>query len=311
MFDDPTLASMLVFLVVSVWTCGLGSFLLVKAFGSKRQAVLRLRKLGSEHDFAPAEPTPRRTAPWAIVTAIGSLVLHGREDRRAGLKNRLLQAGFFGPLALPSFVGIKLFLMFVLWVVGVLGPCLCGVSWRWAALSAVLAGAIGLLAPEGWLRVHVRNRQALLASAIPDALDMLVLCLEGGVSFTAAFQRVTDELNVIHPLLGAEMNIVQREIELGLTAGEALTHFGERCALAEVRDLASIIRQSEFSGASVAKALRTHADCSRLERQERATEMAQKAAVKILFPTLIFIFPAIFIVLLGPAAFQIAGMFKR
>jgi tight adherence protein C len=128
---------------------------------------------------------------------------------------------------------------------------------------------------------------------------------------TAAFQRVADELQIVHPVLGAEMNIIQREINLGLSAGESLKKMGERCGMADVRELASVLLQSERFGASMAKALRTHAESWRQERQQRIEELAQKAAVKILFPTLLCIFPAIFIVLLGPAAFQMATLFAK
>jgi tight adherence protein C len=151
----------------------------------------------------------------------------------------------------------------------------------------------------------------MLRRGVADMLDMLVLCLEGGVSMTAAMQRVTGELHWAHPLLAGEMNIVQRKIALGMSPGEALKQFGDRCALEEVRDLAAVLLQSERFGASVVKALRIHADTSRQERQQRAEEKAQKASVKILFPTLLCIFPAIFIVLLGPAAFQIVAMFSK
>jgi tight adherence protein C len=140
---------------------------------------------------------------------------------------------------------------------------------------------------------------------------MLVLCLEGGVTFAAAMQRVTDELQVVHAELGVEMTIVQREMQLGLSAGDALRKFADRCGLADVRDLANVIQQSERYGASVTRALRTFADSARTERQQKAEEEAQKAAVKILFPTLLCIFPAIFIVVLGPAAFQMARIFAR
>jgi tight adherence protein C len=135
--------------------------------------------------------------------------------------------------------------------------------------------------------------------------------LEGGISLVAAIQRVAEELQSVHPELGAEINLLQREIQLGLSPGEALKKLAQRCGLEEVRDLASTILQSEQYGASVAKMFRTYADSYRIERQQRAEEMAQKAAVKILFPTLLFIFPAIFIVLLGPAAFQMAKIFAR
>jgi tight adherence protein C len=127
----------------------------------------------------------------------------------------------------------------------------------------------------------------------------------------AAAQRVAGELQVVHPVLGSELSVFQREIQLGLSPGDALKKLGERTGLDEVRDLASVLLQSERFGASVVKALRGYADSWRVERQERAEEMAQKAAVKILFPTLLFIFPAIFIVLLGPAAFQVAGLFSK
>jgi tight adherence protein C len=107
------------------------------------------------------------------------------------------------------------------------------------------------------------------------------------------------------------MNIVQREIQLGLSAGAALKKLGERCGLVDVRDLASVLLQSERFGASVVKAVRTYSESWRQERQNQAEERAQMAAVKILFPTLLCIFPAIFVVLLGPAAFQIANLFAR
>jgi tight adherence protein C len=168
-----------------------------------------------------------------------------------------------------------------------------------------------MIAPGLWLEQQVAKRHRLLRHSLPDALDMLVLCLEGGVSMTAAFQRVTSELKIVHPVLGAEMSIMQREIQLGLSAGEALKKLAERCGLSEVRDLANVWLQSERFGASMVKTLRIHAETGRQDRQMQIEEQAQKAAVKILFPTLLCIFPAIFIVLLGPAAYQIAALFQR
>ena len=174
-----------------------------------------------------------------------------------------------------------------------------------------MAGGLGVIAPGMWLDARKKNRQAALRRGLPDALDMLVLCLEGGISLTAALQRVTAELEGVHPLLGAEMNIVQREMLLGLSAGAALQKLGQRADLEDVRNLASVLVQNERFGASVTKALRTHADVMRQQRQLRAEELAQKAAVKILFPTLLCIFPAIFLVILGPAAFQLVEIFSR
>ena len=113
------------------------------------------------------------------------------------------------------------------------------------------------------------------------------------------------------PELAAELNIVQREIQLGRSPGEALRQLGDRTDLEEIRSLASVIIQSERFGASLVKSLRVHAETLRLKRQQHAEEMAQKAATKILFPTLLFIFPAIFVVILGPAAFHIMETFGK
>src|SRR5262249_12604771 len=147
--------------------------------------------------------------------------------------------------------------------------------------------------------------QIMFRRALPDALDVLVICLEGGLSLTGAFKRVASELRTAHPGLATEMLIVEHEIQLGRPIGEAMRQFGERADLEEVRSLASVISQSERFGASLTKALRVHAESLREKRLQRAEEMAQKAATKIIFPTLLFIFPGVFIVILGPAAIQI------
>ncbi|MFM7128996.1 MAG: type II secretion system F family protein, partial [bacterium] len=111
--------------------------------------------------------------------------------------------------------------------------------------------------------------------------------------------------------LSAELNLVQRQIQMGMSPGEALEQLGFRSDLEEIRQLAAVVSQSERFGASITKSLRLAAETLRLRRQQHAEEMAQKAAVKILIPTLLFIFPALFVVILGPAAFQIMEMFSN
>ncbi len=243
------------------------------------------------------------------------------------LRTRMLRAGFFHPRAPLLFTGGKLLLTLTLTLAGI-GVAFCGwpasrgsattrpaqrslLDWRKLTLYGLTGCCVGMFAPSYWLEAQVRKRGRLLRNGFPDALDMLILCLEGGVSLNAAVQRVTDELQAVHPVLGEEMNILQREMQLGLSAGDALRKFADRCGLADVRDLALVVMQSERYGASVTKALRNHADNFRHERRQQAEEMAQKTAVKILFPTLLCIFPAIFIVILGPAAFQLAQIFAR
>jgi tight adherence protein C len=118
-------------------------------------------------------------------------------------------------------------------------------------------------------------------------------------------------MRVAHPLLAFELNICQREIQLGKNTGNSLKDFALRSDLEEVRSLAAVIQQAEKFGSSMSKALRIHAETLRLKRSQKAEEMAAKAGTKILFPTLLFIFPAIFVVILGPAFFDILEMFSR
>ncbi len=242
---------------------------------------------------------------------VGTPLLPTNEAQRSRLRQRLIEAGIYDRHALALLLGVKMLLMAVPLVLTV-GLALSGVL---SPLTAVYAGilSIGLsmLAPGLWLDYRKGNRQSSLRRALPDALDMLVLCLEGGVSLTGGMQRMTAELHSAHPLLGAEMDLVQREMLLGVSVGEGLQKLGVRTDLEELRNLAAVIVQSERFGTSVVKALRIHSDTLRQQRQQRAEELAQKAAVKILFPTLLCIFPAIFIVILGPAAFQIMTIFSR
>jgi tight adherence protein C len=130
--------------------------------------------------------------------------------------------------------------------------------------------------------------------------------VEGGLSLVGAIRRVAADLREVHPELAAELEIVQREVQLGQTAGEALRRLGERSDMEEIRSLASVIIQSERFGAGLNKSLRIHAEMLRQRRLQRAEEMAQKAGTKVLFPTLLFIFPSIFVVVLGPAMIQIS-----
>jgi len=247
----------------------------------------------------------------SFVMKAGELLLPEKEHR-GPLEARLRRAGLYGAGALPAFLGARLLLGTLLPAAGFLTLYALG---ELSPLRMFLAGVglacVGSLAPGLWLDRRQRQYQSALRRGLPDALDLLVLCLEGGGSLPSAFQRVTEDLELVHPTLTAELNIALREMQMGLSAGEAVKRLGERCGLDDLRDLAAVLLQSERYGAGVAKALRIHADVYRQDRQQRAEEMAQKAAVKILFPTLLCIFPAIFIVLLGPAAYQMANVLSK
>jgi tight adherence protein C len=221
----------------------------------------------------------------------------------------LVQAGLYRRNSVVFYIATQVILFtapFVGWIAA------ASAGWmtiRQALLYGVIGGLLGILAPSFWLDSQKKNRQTQLRRALPDALDVIVVCVEAGLSLPAAFTRVSSELRTAHPMLAAELIIVQREIQMGCSTGEALRRFAERFDLEELRSMSSVILQAEKFGASIVQALRVHADTLRVKRHQRAEERAQQAAVKLLIPTVLFIFPAIFIVLLGPAAFDVYELF--
>jgi tight adherence protein C len=257
----------------------------------------------------------RRTRPSELALSalprLGTPLLPVDQQEQAQLQQRLVQAGYYGRSALPVFLGVR---VVVLACAALVSVVLLLTGWLALApgliVTAVLVG-LALLGPGLFLDWQKKQRQAQLRRALPDVLDVITICLEAGLGLSEAIHRVSEELATAHPLLAEEMTLVEREMLLGLGAGEALRKFAARCDLPEVRDLAAVVEHSERYGVGTAAALRIEADSMRLARQQRAEELAQKAAVKVLFPTLLFIFPAIFVIVLGPAVYSIMSMFAQ
>lgn len=259
----------------------------------------------------PGEGKPETMAVIArtALPKMGKVIVPEDEAERTKLRARLVHAGLYQPQAMHVFLGVKLALLLLATAVG-LGLTLGRVLPTSKALPAsMILFMIGMTGPNKWLARRKAARQTALRRGLPDALDVLIICLEGGLSLQAAIKKIADELRSAHPILGDEIRIVDREIQLGRGPGEALQNFARRTDLEEALTLAAVIAQAEKFGASLVKSLRTHSDTLRLQRKQKAEERAQKAATKILIPTLLFIFPAIFIILLAPAGFRIMELF--
>jgi tight adherence protein C len=232
-----------------------------------------------------------------------------REHHR--LKTRLIQAGYYAPQAMALFMGLKIVLAIVPALLGFATGLAGWVPMNVALLIGGVAGGVGLLGPSFWLDWQKRKRQTAIRRSLPDLLDQIVICLDGGLSLAGAMRLVVGELQKAHLLLGSEMAIVRRQVQLGSSIDEALRNFGTRADLEEVRSLAATVQNAERFGGSMVKSLHTFADGLRFKRQQRAEELAQKAGTKVLFPTLLFIFPAIFLIILGPAVIQVMGLFSQ
>jgi tight adherence protein C len=222
------------------------------------------------------------------------------------LKSRLLEAGINRPGAALAYLAVSGLLAAVLaWI------CLLSVPYhilplRVAALAAIPLAIVGGGLPHVWLEHRRAHRQLVLRRAMPDFLDLIVACLGGGLSIQAALRQVADELRLAHPDLSAELNITLRELELGSTLDRALQQMANRNGVEEMKTLRSFIQQTIKFGTTITDALTQMSEMLRIQREQRAEELAQKAAVKILFPTMLFIFPTTFVVLAGPAAVEIS-----
>jgi tight adherence protein C len=242
---------------------------------------------------------------------MGAALLPHDAEKRTRLQARLIQAGLYQRQAMLFFLGVKMALMIGPPFLGLLAG-LCGlIDVTVGLVFGTLLGITGLIGPSFWLDNRKKARQTSFRRALPDALDLLVICMEGGLSLPGALRRVAGELRTAHPPLAKELNIVQREVQLGRSPGEAMRLFADRAGLEEIRSLASVIIQAERYGASLVKALRVHAETLRVKRLQYAEEMAQKAATKVLFPTILFILPCVFIVIIGPAVVQILAIFAN
>ena len=156
-----------------------------------------------------------------------------------------------------------------------------------------------------WLVWQVHARQHRLRLSLPDALDLLVICVEAGLGLDQSLMRVAEELRIAHPELSDEIALVNLEMRVGKTRLDALRELARRTGLEDVKALVAMLIQTERFGTSVAQSLRVHSDDLRIKRRQRAEEMSAKTTVKMVPPLVFFIFPALMVVILGPAVIAI------
>ena len=169
----------------------------------------------------------------------------------------------------------------------------------------LMAAIAGYLLPELWLGWRVRARQHRLRKGLPDALDLLVICIEAGLGLDQALLRVSQELQITHRELSQELQLVNLEMRVGKTRLDALRELSRRTGLEDIKSLVTMLIQTERFGTSVAESLRVHADDLRVRRRQRAEEQGAKTSVKMVPPLVFFIFPALMVVILGPAVISL------
>ena len=228
------------------------------------------------------------------------------ENEVSVIKKRLMLAGYRNENAIKIFYGSKvllpLFLALIAMVTGLanLGP--------FFVYLVALGG--GFLAPDFWLGKQIAKRQKKLTRGLPDVLDLLVICMEAGLSLDQATSRCAEELRDSQPEICDELGLVVLEQRAGRARSEAWKNMADRTGVDSLRNLVSMLVQTEQFGTSIAKMLRVHSDTLRVQRVQLVEEMAGKTSVKLVFPLVLFIFPALFLVTLGPAAIVMAESFQ-
>lgn len=248
-----------------------------------------------------------------IATAIGpvaAFALPKEELERHKIQRDLYRAGYRSPQAMQTFYALKAVLTVTFASIVLIGSrFLPEISSGQLMFYIAIAAGIGLLAPDYVLSKKLAGRMRLLRNAFPDALDLLVVCVESGLGLGPAIQRVADEINVSHPELSLELATVNAEMRAGLPREDALKNLAERTGLPDIRGLVGLLVQSMRFGTSVADALRIYSEEFRDKRMQAAEEQAAKIGTRMIFPLVLFMFPVFFVVAVGPAALRIIDAF--
>jgi tight adherence protein C len=281
----------------------------VSAFASARLDPARRRL----DELAPEARAGRATDTFvAWIERAARYVLPKKSSERDTTQRRLVYAGFRGSNAVTVFYGTKACIAAGLVVMTVLATrWLPQVSTSGLGLFVLLAAGVGLAIPNIVLRNLVERRQRALRNGFPDALDMLVVCVEAGLGLTAAIQRVADELRFSHPELASELALVNAETRAGVERETALKNLTDRTGLDDVRGLVSLLVQTLRFGTSVADTLRVYSEEFRDKRMQHAEELAAKVGTKLIFPLVLCLFPSFFIVAIGPAVLRIVAALSQ
>jgi tight adherence protein C len=216
------------------------------------------------------------------------------------LRRRLARAGYYELRTAILFSAAELVcpVLFAAMTILVLG-------WGEGWIVAIFAAMFGYLTPGFWLRRKTTQRQKAIHNGLPDALDLFIVCMEAGSSLDQAIVKASEELEISHPALTHELRIITTEIRAGKARLEAFKNFANRTGVEDVRALVAMLVQTDRFGTSVSQSLRTHASTSRTKRRQEAEERAGKISVKLVFPLVLCLFPAVYMVCMGPVVIKI------
>lgn len=278
------------------------------AFRGLSPAAARLRRL--DPDIVPDDEEPQVGFVERVAAPINRLLPPSATEAHK-LQKQMLQAGFRSYNAAIVFRAIQLVCTLVFPSAVIVLCILLRRPLNNMFIWGMLALALGFYLPRYILRKRIAGRQQRITWGLADALDLLVVTVEAGMGLNAALVRVGEELKPVHPDIHEEFDLTNLEIRVGRGRDEALRNLAERTGVDDLRSLVAMMIQADRFGSSIARAVRIHAEALRTKRRQRAEELSQKAALKLLFPLTCFLFPTLFILVLGPVVLSLIDLFTK
>ncbi|MFQ5874505.1 MAG: type II secretion system F family protein [Dehalococcoidia bacterium] len=295
---DPTVLFYITLALATLSVAGIGVVLFQAFRGTTQDAVKHRFQRIKGSGIATRETDEK----WEKTLRSLSRLTAPKEQREVKTLQRTLSyAGYRNPNAPIYFFGIKTITVLALGGAVVLYSVANTLGLFHDLMAVGVFTLLGLYAPNLWIRMKTNRRNDALNRALPNALDLLVVCAESGLGLDMALKRVGGEIAPTAPELAKELSLVSLELNSGIPRQRALTNLGERNNLDELKSLATILVQADKFGTSITQALRVSADSIRTKRRQTAEEKAAKTTVKLAFPLVFFILPATFIIVIGPA----------
>jgi tight adherence protein C len=275
--------------------------------------VARIEDVASRPDSAAIRlggPAGAKVSDWLsrLAGPVVALLRPTRSEELSQLRSHLMQAGLRSKHAMEAFLASKLILAAAatLSFLNINGRLPGGLRFPVVGGAALVVCAAAFFLPNLWLASLSKRRKSRVGRGLPDAMDLLVTCVEAGLGLDAALARVATELKLVAPLLAAELNMTFLETKAGISRREAFKRLSERTGVDDLRQLAAVLAQTEIFGTSIARALRVHADGMRIMRMQHAERKAAMVGVKMTFPLVLCVLPVLIAVVLGPAIVSIA-----
>ena len=309
---NPITVILLTFVIVAGVTV-LASMALLKLWPVLQRGRLATSAGDSIHEESILRWSDQPVAGWQRTVERIGRTLGSSEETPSKYRQRLIWAGHYEPRTVVVFVGTKIALAVLLGSAYFLYSSFVFIRvvpfMQLLAISLILAG-IGFFLPDFWLSNRIKVRQREMVHALPDVLDLLMVCVEAGMGFDAAVARVAEQPETRNRPLYSDLMRMHLEVRAGRPRTEALRALGERTGVLEVKSMVGAFIQTEKLGTPLGKTLRVHADSARVQRRHRAEELAHLAPLKMLFPTVFFLMPAFFLVTLAPSVLGLLKLIK-